>query len=52
MTLDLYQINFILKRLRDLKGKNIWVRVCQKSLPNLVGAGVVLRQSANGRTPF
>jgi hypothetical protein len=43
---------FSLKRLHDLKGKNIWVRVCQKSLPNLVGASVVLGQSANGRAPF
>ena len=52
MTLNLYQMDFSLKGLHDLGGKNIWVRVGQKSLPNLVGAGVALGQSANGRAPF
>ena len=52
MTLDLYQMDFSLKRLHDLKGKNIRARVCQKSLPNLVGVSVDLGQSTNGRAPF
>ena len=52
MTLDLYPMDFSLKELHDLEGKKIWVRVCQKSLPNLVGASVTLGQSANGRAPF
>ena len=52
MTLDLYLMDFSLKRLRDLEGKIIQARVCQKSLPNMVGAGVFLRQSTNGRTLF
>ena len=52
MTLDLYLEDFSLKELHDKRGKNIWVRVGQKSLPNLGGAGVALGQSANGRAPF
>ncbi len=52
MTLDLYQMDFSVKGLHDKRGKNIWVRVGQKSLPNLVGASVALGQGANGRAPF
>ena len=52
MTLDLYQMDFSLKGLCDLGGKIIQSRFWQKTLLNLIGAGVVLRQSANGRTPF
>ena len=52
MTLGLYPMDFSLKGLHGLGGKIIQSHVWQKSLPNLIGAGVVLRQSTNGRAPF
>ena len=52
MTLDLYRMDFSLKWLMIWKERNTRVRLGQKSLLNLVGTGVALGQSANGRAPF